>query len=305
MRVGRFIGRLGVVSLPAVSVGLDVDERVIRRHVSKLEAAGWLGRAPWIWGEGSVVWLTSAGIERVGLGGVRAIKAPPSNTATSHAVLVGWSAARLERRGRVWKSARELAVVPERWCVRVRCERGYTEQLPDLVGWVKPSGRPIAVIGESGGRREDRQKWILEAWRDAIHAGRYAAVRYDCATEAVAQWIDRLATKVRLTDPAIAVGVQTGAEDIVALTAADAAEAAEEPPSQATPQPPDPQPTLTVHARETAAPAPAARALTRRDGPGPPPALDLESPEAVAERERILREVLGIEEPKRQRWRRR
>jgi hypothetical protein len=41
LRVGRFIGRLGVVSLPAVEAGLDLDQRVVRRHVAKLEAAGW------------------------------------------------------------------------------------------------------------------------------------------------------------------------------------------------------------------------------------------------------------------------
>jgi hypothetical protein len=62
LRVGRFIGRLGVLSLPAVEAGLDLDQRVVRRHVAKLEAAGWLGRAPWIWGEGSVVWLTGTGV---------------------------------------------------------------------------------------------------------------------------------------------------------------------------------------------------------------------------------------------------
>jgi hypothetical protein len=44
LRVGRFIGRLGVVSLPAVEAGLDLDQRVVRRHVAKLERrqAGWL-----------------------------------------------------------------------------------------------------------------------------------------------------------------------------------------------------------------------------------------------------------------------
>jgi hypothetical protein len=52
---------VGVVSLPAVPAGLDLDQRVMRRHVAKLEAAGRLGRAPLVWGEGSVVWLTGAG----------------------------------------------------------------------------------------------------------------------------------------------------------------------------------------------------------------------------------------------------
>ena len=214
LRVGRFIGRLGVVSLPAVQAGLDLDQRVVRRHVAKLEAAGWLARAPWVWGEGSVVWLTAAGIEGAGLGGVRAVKSPPAPTTIAHGVLVGWSAARAEHRGRTWKSARELALDPERWAVPMRRERGYAEQLPDLAVWPQRSTAPGAVIAESGGRREDRQKMILEGWRDAVRSGRYSAVRYDCASPSVAHWIARLARKVGLTDKEFVACVQTTAEQI-------------------------------------------------------------------------------------------
>ena len=194
VRVGRFIGRLGIVSLPAVEAGLGLDQRVVRRHVAKLEAAGWLAREPWIWGEGSVVWLTAAGIESAGLGGVRPVKSPPGPTTIAHGVLVGWSAARVERRGRVWKSGRELALDRERWAVSARCERGYTELIPGLAVWLDRATSPTAVIAESGGRREDRQKMILEAWRDAVWAGRYATVRYDCASASVAhmeEWLSR------------------------------------------------------------------------------------------------------------------
>jgi hypothetical protein len=224
LRVGRFIGRLGVVSLPAVQAGLDLDQRVVRRHVAKLEAGGWLARAPWIWGEGSVVWLTGAGMEGAGLGGVRPVKTPPGATTIAHGVLVGWSAARVEHRGRVWKSARELALDRERRAVPMRCERGYTQQLPDLAVWLNGSKPPGAVIAESGGRREDRQKLILEGWRNAIWSGRYIAVRYDCASPSVARWITRLAKKVGLTDSAFMATVQTIAEQITSLspTAPDA-----------------------------------------------------------------------------------
>jgi hypothetical protein len=48
LRVGRFIGRLGVVAVPAVEIALGLDERVVRRHVAKLERLGWLGRAAWV-----------------------------------------------------------------------------------------------------------------------------------------------------------------------------------------------------------------------------------------------------------------
>ena len=37
IRVGRFIGRLGVVPMPAVERGLGLTDRVVRRHVAKLE----------------------------------------------------------------------------------------------------------------------------------------------------------------------------------------------------------------------------------------------------------------------------
>jgi len=226
VRVARFVGRLGVVSLPAVEVGLDLDQRVVRRHVAKLEAAGWLARAPWVWGEGSVVWLTGMGIECAGLGGLRVVKSPPAPTTIAHGVRAGWSAARVERRRRVWKSSRELAVDRELWAVRARCERGYTEQLPDLAVWLKRGGPPVALIAESGGRREDRQKMILEGWRDAAQTGRYAGIRYDCTSASVAQWINRLAKKVWLTAPTFTAAVQMSAEGIAALSpAADASDA--------------------------------------------------------------------------------
>jgi hypothetical protein len=302
LRVGRFIGRLGVVSIPAVEVGLDLDQRVVRRHVAKLEAAGWLARAPWIWGEGSVVWLTGAGMDGAGLGGVRPVKSPPGATTIAHGVLVGWSAARVEHRGRAWKSARELALEPEHWAVSMRCERGYTKQLPDLAVWMKRSAPPIAVIAESGGRREDRQKMILEGWRDGILSGRYAGVHYHCANASVAHWISRLARKVRLTGPTFFAGVQMHAEEIAALS--PAADDGDDQPvgkprlsPEAARGPDEPVQIAPVRAPLLPAPVQTERAE--------PPTPEAESPEVAAERERRYREIFGIPEPKaRRRWRR-
>ena len=297
MRVGRFVGRLGVVSLPAIEAGLALDERVVRRHVARLETAGWLGRAPWVWGEGSVVWLTSLGIDGTGLSGVRAVKAPPARTTIAHGVLVGWSAARAEKRRRMWKSARELALDPDRWAVRMRCERGYTTLLPDLAVWLTSSDRPIALIAESGGRREDRQKLILEGWRDAIYAGQYSKVLYDCSNESVVRWISRLAKSAGLTRSELNVVVQARSEEIATLApAADDVlpdsnpDAAPDSPSEVQIEPtPAPEPSAPA---ETAPPA--ARAEPRP-----------ETPEEATERERRYREIFGIREPKpRRRWRR-
>ena len=304
LRVARFIGRLGIVSLPAVEVALDLDQRVVRRHVAKLEAAGWLARMPWVWGQGSVAWLTATGVERAGLGGVRPVKSPPAPTTIAHAVLVEWSAARAERRGRTWKSARELALDGERWEVPTRCERGYTTQLPDLAVWLKPSGPPWAVVAESGGRREDRQKLMLEGWRDAVHSGRYAGVRYDCASASVATWISRLAKRVWLTAPDFSVIVQTTAEEIATLARADAegeGRVANEPESTvgAARTRNGKVSIAPVDVRVSATSVPVPRAEEERPAPRP------ETLEEAAERERRYREIFGIPEPKRRRrWRR-
>jgi hypothetical protein len=296
LRVGRFIGRLGVVSLPAVEVGLDLDERVVRRHVAKLEAAGWLLREPWIWGEGSIVWLTPAGVEGTGLGGVRPVKSPPGATTITHGVLVGWSAARLERRGRVWRAAREIAGDRERWAVRSRCGHGYTQQLPDLAVWLEPAAAPVAVIAESGGRREDRQKMILEGWRDAILAGRYAAVRYDCTSASVVHSINRLANKVGLAGPAFAAVLQPRAEEIVALSpAAGEPEPAADPERVANPEIASPFDASRLAATEVASP--------RKTSAEPQPQPKSAAVEA-AKRQRLYNKAFGIAEPTgRRRWR--
>ncbi len=185
----------------------------------------------------------------------------------------------------------------------MRCERGYTEQLPDLAGWLEHSSAPVAVIAESGGRREDRQKMILAGWRDAILTGRYVAVRYDCASMSVAHWINRLAMKVGLTGPAFTAVLQPSAEEIAALPpAADEPDELPGPrqvPSGETAPPADEQVQL-VPVRAPLHPPPPPKKL-----PEPPPQPQPETPEAAAERERVYREIFGIDEPERRRqWRR-
>src|SRR5450755_830746 len=98
---------------------------------------------------------------------------------------------------------------------------------------VNTSKAPGAVVAESGGRREDRQKMILEGWRDAIWAGRYTVVQYDCASPSVAHWITRLAKKVGLTSSTFTAVVQTTAEQIASLSpAASATEPAVDTPTR-------------------------------------------------------------------------
>jgi hypothetical protein len=301
MRVGRFTGRLGVVSLPAVGAGLDLDERVVRRHVARLEAAGWLGRMPWVWGEGSVLWLTSAGLRGTDLGAVRTVKAPPSPTTVAHGVLVAWSAARMEHRGLRWLSARELAAEADRWAVRMRDERGYRKQLPDLAVWRRGAERPVAIVGDEGHRREDRQRMILEGWRGAIWSEQYAAVQYDCANAAVAARMTRLAKKARLGPPEFIAAAQRTAEEIRSITPVP--EVDEAAPVDAAADAPEAGTSNGSDQRQMHLAPPPATPTTIRAASAPPPEPE-ESPEAAAERERQYREIMGIPEPKPRRlWR--
>ena len=74
--MGRFIGRLGVVPMPAIERGLGVVERVVRRHVAKLARVGWCERMAAIRGDGSLVWMTGSGMQGLGLGDLPALRAP-------------------------------------------------------------------------------------------------------------------------------------------------------------------------------------------------------------------------------------
>jgi hypothetical protein len=181
----------------------------------------------------------------------------------------------------------ELALEPDRWEVTMRCERGYTKQLPDLAVWLKRSGPPLALISESGGRREDRQKKVLEGWRDAVYAGQYSAVLYDCANDSVAHWISRLAEKVRLTRSEFSVVVQARAEEIGTLApAADN----DVPPASSSDTDTPSAPEVAIDPVRT--PALSVRVPAVR--PAEPQEPDPETPEEAAERERRYREIFGI-----------
>ncbi|MEO8967786.1 MAG: hypothetical protein ABI355_09285 [Solirubrobacteraceae bacterium] len=232
---------------------------------------------------------------------MRAVKSPPAPTTIAHGVLVGWSAARVQQRGLVWQSARELAIDPDRWAVPARCERGYTLQLPDVAAWPEGWESPGAVIAESGGRREDRQKWILEGWRDAAWSGRYVAVRYDCASQSVATWIARLARKIGLTDTDFTAQVQTKAQQIAALSPLAV-------PADAAPSTPPLSPKAEAASDQPNQPTPAGEP-TSLEAPEPStdeptPLQEPDTAEAAAKRERIYRDVFGINEQPRRRWRR-
>ena len=302
VRVGRFIGRVGVVAMQSLVVGLDLDERVVRRHVAKLQAVGWLERASLYWGEGSIVWLTPAGVDGVGLHGVAAVSSPPKTIAILNSVLVGWSAARVEHRGLVWKSHRELD--RKQFGVLIPRGGGFSRMLPDLAVWTTLSGPPAAVVIHTGGRRPEREKVVLEGWQAAIVARQYRAVQFDCTSQSLAKPITRLASTLCFTHPAVHACVQLGAEQIAALPRACAVEdgagptavgytlpAPDEYRAPAADEPPAPGPD------ELPGPLETEREPTRAREPVVHCEPQQESPEKAAERERLYRELFGIEDP--------
>jgi len=144
MRVGWLIGRLGVISVPAVAIGLGLEERVVRRH--RTAARGGVaeqdGGDPGS-GVACVVDLGGPQGRRAGWAARGPVVAGAVGDA-QHAELAGrlvaWSAVRAQRRSRRWPSGRELAVDPDRWSVAMsEPERGLVRRLLELVAADQPA----------------------------------------------------------------------------------------------------------------------------------------------------------------------
>ena len=246
MRVGRFIGRLGVVPMPAIERGLGLVDRVVRRHLAKLEQAGWCERMPTIRGDGMLIWLTPSGLDGVGLGELPAVRTPQRfSPQTTHSIRVAWAAADIERAGHQWLTRREMALAPERWAAQVANERGgHSRQLPDLAYQpTRNDSRHVAVVAIDGQSNPRRERAALAGWQAAIRAGRYAQVRY-LAGPATAEHLTRLAAEIGLTAPQFTVGEHVITDEPPVPTSTienpDERPAAAEAPPAATPDLPRP-----------------------------------------------------------------
>jgi hypothetical protein len=293
MRVGRFIGRLGVVTMPAIERGLGLADRVVRRHVAKLQAVGWCERTPALRGYGSLVWMTATGLNGIGLVDLPALRAPdPFSIQTMRTVRVAWVAADIEAAGHQWHAARELALAPDRWGAQVNNERGgKSRRLPDLVFWpASDNGLPVAVVVVHGPPKPRRERAALEGWQGSIAAGQYAQVRFVAGPAAAGRLEGVAALGVGLADTQLIAGdrVVTDESPVPAETLESVAEASTS--AEATPVAvPDPPPPVPVHT-----PRP-----SRPQGPAA-------TPEQAVERQKLIRELLGQEDPPaRRRWRRR
>ncbi|MGO9820332.1 MAG: hypothetical protein ACLPTJ_06760 [Solirubrobacteraceae bacterium] len=219
MRVGRFIGRLGVVPVPAVERGLGLVDRVVRRHVAKLEKVGWCERTSAVRGEGMLVWVTATGLQGVGLAGLPAPRAPaPFSPQTMRSIRVAWAAADIEHAGDQWIASRELALAPDGLGAEIANERGgYSRRLPDLVFWPPcDRRRQAAVVLAPGLSNPRRERAALEGWQRSILAGRYAQVHF-LAGPAFVSHLRRVAEDVGLTAPQFIVGERVMVDELPLL----------------------------------------------------------------------------------------
>ncbi len=187
--------------MPAIEHGLGLVERVVRRHVAKLASVGWCERMAAIRGDGSLVWMTAAGLQGVGLGELPALRAPgPFSPLARQSIRTAWAAADIERAGHLWHAGRELALEPRRWAAEVANERGgHSRRLPDLVFWPSlDDGLPVAVVVAPVLANSRRERAALQGWQAYVTAGRYAQVQY-LAGPTAAGHLRRLATDIALT----------------------------------------------------------------------------------------------------------
>jgi len=265
--------------MPAVSIGLGLAERVVRRHIAKLEAVGWLRRTAALRGKGSLVWLTAAGHEGLGLE-LALVKAPTVfSVITLRSVEIAWAAANAERHGLRWLSARELSIDREPWQITVANERGgHSHRLPDLVLWPPNSPLPVAIVLERDYQHPRRRRAALQGWQAAITAGRYAQIRYQ-TSPLLAHELHRLAAQIGLGPPAFIVGENMTAREL-------------EPPATTTTD--DTAPAVAVETQ----PAPTAPQLAPDvdQNPREPPQTK-ETPEPADQRQRLVNELLAISEP--------
>lgn len=294
IRVGRFIGRVAAVPMPAIEHGLGLAGRVVRRHVTKLETLGWCERMPTIRGDGKLVWLTPSGLDAVGLAGLPTLRTPERFSAqTWRSIQVAWAAADIEHAGHQWITKREMKLTPDRWGAPVANERGsHSRRLPDLALWPATAPRlaiaAVVIHIESNSRRE---RAALAGWHAAIMAGQYAQVRY-LAGPATATHLNHLASQMGLTAPQFIAG-----EHVMAH---------EPPPLRSTITNPE-ELSVDVAAPVAVRTGPAATTdlppLSPAHGPecrGP------DEPVMTPERQKLIIELLGHQEPtRRRRWGRR
>ncbi len=200
LRVLGWLARVGPAPVETVAVAFAWSQRRALQCVAELVEDGWLARQAMTRGEGSLLLVTGAGIDRVRAAG-RARSRPPSPTWWAHHVACAWTAAWLTVRGRVMQGPAEVDV-DDSWRGELSWRDGRGEHRvghrPDLA-WLPEGGGRVAVEVELARKATASLEAILDlhgAWRVG---GQTAGVIYVCGSTPTRERVVKLAAERGLT----------------------------------------------------------------------------------------------------------
>lgn len=181
LKVLGWLARVGPAPAETVAVAFGWTERRALQCAAELVQDGWLSRQAMTRGEGSLLLVTPAGIDRVRAAG-RARSRPPAPTWWAHHVACAWTAAWLTVRGRTMQGPAEVDL-DERWRGELSWRDGRGQHQighrPDLA-WLPEGGGRVAVEVELARKATPRLEAVLglhAAWRAG---GQTAGVIYVC-----------------------------------------------------------------------------------------------------------------------------
>lgn len=201
LRVLGWLARVGPAPVEAVAVAFAWTERRALQCVAQLVEDGWVRRQAMTRGDGSLLLVTAAGVERV-RATVRARSRPPAPTWWAHHVGCAWTAAWLTVRGRAMQGPAEVDGDGSWWGkLSWRDRRGSHEvgHRPDLA-WLPDGGGRVAIEVELARKTTPRLEAVLglhAAWRAG---GGTAGVIYVCGDEPTRERVAKLAAERGLSD---------------------------------------------------------------------------------------------------------
>ena len=200
LRVLGWLARVGPAPAETVAVAFAWTERRALQCAAELVEDGWATRAPMTRGEGSLLLVTPAGMDRVRAAG-RARTRPPAPTWWAHYVACAWTAAWLTVRRRAMQGSVEVDA-DERWRGELSWHDGRGQHQvghrPDLA-WLPQEGVRVAVEVELSRKATANLGAVLDLHAGWRATGQTAGVIYVCADATVRERIITLAADRGLT----------------------------------------------------------------------------------------------------------
>lgn len=200
VRVLTWVGRLGLVGLEPLRLGLPMSASTLRSHLVRLDREGLVIRARPSIGGPATVTATARGqllAQAHGADGVVERRGePPVEFGVAHGCGVSWVAASAETRGWRWLGPAQLRLDDQPWDSRTAEGRRH---LPDL-GLLLGDGRRIAVEVELARKTKARTRAILGGYRRRIGEGAIDAVSYITASGQLARFMREQAAQASMQE---------------------------------------------------------------------------------------------------------